>query len=274
MPDCERCKQHEIRVVAFRLPDEIASLEESELERRANLHPEVCRLDETRHFIRGVAVVPVTDEHEPFEWGWWAEVESDTFQRYLKLYRIDGTSEPPVAGRLANSPPGFPPALGHPLSIHFRGPAVRPHFTLARSEHPLSIEQHTGITGARFHEILQTCGVEPPEEDETLPRLIKCNERHDTTDWPFQDPPNVAAFTDRLVTEKGHPIVFVSHEEADAAWELMGPEDPRPEQRVVLCLQHLVERDPSLRELADLPLGWRAERASPRKPWKRTRNTD
>ena len=35
------------------------------------------------------------------------------------------------------------------------------------------------------------------------------------------------------------------------------------------CLHHMVEKDPTLAELADLPKGWYAERTEPGEPWER-----
>jgi hypothetical protein len=36
---------------------------------------------------------------------------------------------------------------------------------------------------------------------------------------------------------------------------------------VISCCHHPIDRDPSLKELADLPLGWWAERDKPGEPW-------
>jgi hypothetical protein len=38
---------------------------------------------------------------------------------------------------------------------------------------------------------------------------------------------------------------------------------------VISCFHHPVDNDSSLKELADLPLGWYAERAEPGAPWVR-----
>ncbi len=38
---------------------------------------------------------------------------------------------------------------------------------------------------------------------------------------------------------------------------------------MLVCLHHTIDRDPSLAELADLPLGWWAERNTPDEPWYR-----
>jgi hypothetical protein len=88
-------------------------------------------------------------------------------------------------------------------------------------------------------------------------------------DWPFEDPPNTAAITTRLVLDDGAPILLVTHDLEDGGWQfLCGTTDDTAEARVV-GLGRICARDPSLRELADLPEGWRAWRADASAPWQR-----
>ncbi|MGE0708329.1 MAG: hypothetical protein AB7N76_18325 [Planctomycetota bacterium] len=87
-------------------------------------------------------------------------------------------------------------------------------------------------------------------------------------DWPFADPPNVAAITLRSILE-GAPILLVTHDEDDGGWQLLDGGDVREEDARVVGLGSMVDRDPTLRELADLALGWTALRARPGAPWRR-----
>ena len=84
--------------------------------------------------------------------------------------------------------------------------------------------------------------------------------------WPFADPPNFAAYSTRGVMERGEPILLVSHEDEDGAWQFIGYAW-EPEDLVLVCLEHAVATDPSVSELADLPRGWAAERASKDTAW-------
>ena len=89
------------------------------------------------------------------------------------------------------------------------------------------------------------------------------------TDWPFLDPRNFNAFSTRQVMEQGDPILLVSHDAEDGAWQFIG--GPWGEQDlVVICLEHAVHLDPSVCELADLPRGWSAQRGAPGQPWQRS----
>jgi len=61
---------------------------------------------------------------------------------------------------------------------------------------------------------------------------------------------------DRIVDGR-RPILFVSHDVDDGGWQFLDGDGVTEKDARVVSLQELVERDPTLRELADLPVGWR-----------------
>ena len=61
----------------------------------------------------------------------------------------------------------------------------------------------------------------------------------------------------------------MSHDEDDGAWQFLGDSMSDGGGPIVSCFHHPIDNDPSLSELADLPLGWAAERAKPGEPWTR-----
>ena len=87
--------------------------------------------------------------------------------------------------------------------------------------------------------------------------------------WPFQDPPNVAVFTVTRIVKLGHPILFVRHDEEDGAWQFHDGGPAASADAMLVSLAYMLKRDPSLAQLADLPLGWQAPRDSATGPWKR-----
>lgn len=88
----------------------------------------------------------------------------------------------------------------------------------------------------------------------------------DLSDWPFADPPHTGAYLSKAVQSGAEPVTYVSHDADDGAWQFLG--DSMSESGGVLsCLHHPLDNDQSLRSLADLPLGWWAERATPADPW-------
>ncbi|HVX91564.1 MAG TPA: hypothetical protein VHC20_08230 [Candidatus Paceibacterota bacterium] len=94
----------------------------------------------------------------------------------------------------------------------------------------------------------------------------------DLTDWPFDEPANVAAITTRQVLDDSHPILLVTHDEDDGGWQVLCGSTSEVSDGRVVCLGCLFERDRSIGQLADLPVGWRAWRDSADSDWKRERS--
>lgn len=89
-------------------------------------------------------------------------------------------------------------------------------------------------------------------------------------EWPFADPKNVATFTVADIVERRAPILLVCHDEEDGGWQfLTGGDLPPQEEWKLVVLSTIVGLDPSVKELADLPLGYSASRASVDAAWQR-----
>lgn len=79
----------------------------------------------------------------------------------------------------------------------------------------------------------------------------------------------VAAYVCSHVFEKKRPVLLVVREGGD--WQfLCGGEHDRDAIPLVIGMNHLIESDPSLAELDDLPSDWQAERSSVGLPWRRS----
>lgn len=100
---------------------------------------------------------------------------------------------------------------------------------------------------------------------------MRGNSHHGSTtgDWPFADPPNVAVFTTRAIIEDGAWIASVSHDEEDGAWQFhdAGPGPGEVTEARIVSLRQIVDRDPTVRDVLDLPLGGRASRDAADSPW-------
>ena len=88
-------------------------------------------------------------------------------------------------------------------------------------------------------------------------------------DWLFADSPNVAVFSTRQVFRSGQPILRVTHDADDGAWQFHAGGIASEADAMVVALQEVFAHDPSIAELFDLPLGWFAERASAGQSWVR-----
>ena len=87
-------------------------------------------------------------------------------------------------------------------------------------------------------------------------------------DWKFPDRPHTAAILSKAVHSGTEPINFVSRDADDGGWQFLG-DTMTDSGGVVVCLHHPIDEDPSLVELADLPIGWYAGRDAPGQPWHR-----
>jgi hypothetical protein len=86
--------------------------------------------------------------------------------------------------------------------------------------------------------------------------------------WPFDEDPHVGVFTTRQVME-GLPVLLVTHD-PDYEWQFVCGTTNADADLAHVHLHHLYEIDPTIGELADLPIGWQAWRASPDEPWQRS----
>jgi hypothetical protein len=92
--------------------------------------------------------------------------------------------------------------------------------------------------------------------------------------WKFPDPPHTRVFLSKAVHSKTESITYVSHDAEDGAWQFLGDSMSGDEPPVVCCFHHPVDDDSTLAELADLPLGWWAERTAHGEPWVRHQHQD
>ncbi len=91
--------------------------------------------------------------------------------------------------------------------------------------------------------------------------------------WPFADPPNARAATCWRIIRGEEWIHYVSHEGAGGGWQFR-PHGLAPEsEKAVVALGEIVALDPSVRVLADLPVGWCAWRDRKGAPWVRAERT-
>jgi hypothetical protein len=85
--------------------------------------------------------------------------------------------------------------------------------------------------------------------------------------WRFAESENVAVITLKQILSDGEPILHVTH--VDDGWQFLGWGDAREEDATVVALITIVQLDPSVQELADLPVGWHAWRRTANQPWQR-----
>ena len=83
---------------------------------------------------------------------------------------------------------------------------------------------------------------------------------------------HLAAFICQHVYENSKPVLLVSHDE-NGDWQFVcGRDHDVNEKPRLVGIVHLLERDPSLNEIADLPINWAAERNAVGGEWLRTKS--
>ncbi|QAY78161.1 hypothetical protein [Sphingosinicella sp. BN140058] len=84
--------------------------------------------------------------------------------------------------------------------------------------------------------------------------------------WMFDQSPNVACIATATVFA-GDPVLVVTHYEDDHSWAFLDGRPINQAQTWVVAMSQVIELHPDLQEIADLPPGWTAWRASASQPW-------
>ena len=136
---------------------------------RAELGSDQCVIDGEHYFVRGVLEIPVRDGDESFVWGVWVSLSLKNFERMSDLWNVPGReSEPPYFGWLSTALPCYPDTtLNLKTHLQTRPLGERPSVELEPTEHPLAVEQRTGITMARVKEIGESI-LHGPEASEPI----------------------------------------------------------------------------------------------------------
>jgi hypothetical protein len=79
-------------------------------------------------------------------------------------------------------------------------------------------------------------------------------------EWPFDQGPNTAAIASRSVFLSGALVRIVVHYSDDHSWAFLDGDEGSEADAAVVSMAEAVERDGTLREVADLPPGWVATR--------------
>lgn len=92
--------------------------------------------------------------------------------------------------------------------------------------------------------------------------------------WPFDQGKNVATVTTRQVLREGHPILRVVHYLDDHSWAFTCGTTSDPNDALVVSMKSIVDLDPTILSIADLPPGWGASRRARGSPWERYTHDD
>jgi hypothetical protein len=125
---------------------------------RSRLSSDQCVIKGEAFFIRGLVEIPVVDADDVFAWGVWVSLSKETFVRADKLWQMPGREhEPPYSGLLSTELGLYSPwTVNLKSHVHTRPVGRRPLIELEPTDHPLAVEQRTGISMERVRQIAET----------------------------------------------------------------------------------------------------------------------
>jgi hypothetical protein len=92
--------------------------------------------------------------------------------------------------------------------------------------------------------------------------------------WPFDQPRNVAAITDASIVEDAAPILLVIHYSEDDSWAFLSGGIFDISRGRFVSMGEVLDLDPTLHSIADLPSGWSATRPTAGEQWIRQLDPD
>ena len=153
---CTACgKDHEgLPDIGAHAPDPYLDVPEAERQARTFFTEDRCTVRDEQgnehYFVRGVLFIPIHGQDEPFGLGVWVSQSRANYERYVRNEMMG-----PTFGYIVNR-------IAHyrentfllKSSVHFSGGKERPTIELEPSDHPLSVEQRTGISLERAWQIV------------------------------------------------------------------------------------------------------------------------
>ena len=148
---CATCGESHVgspKSFAADFPDMYANLNREERDARATVGSDQCIIDQKWFFVRGCLEIPINGSNEPFLWGLWASVREEVFDEISDCWELKSREKlhGPFKGRLANALSVYPETLNLHLQILLQPLASRPLFIIEDVDHPMAIEQRSGIT--------------------------------------------------------------------------------------------------------------------------------
>ncbi|MFJ5138836.1 DUF2199 domain-containing protein [Streptomyces sp. NPDC088707] len=121
------------------------------------LSSDQCVIQAQYYFVKGLIEIPVIGSDDVLSWAVWVSLSRENFARAADRWDTPGReAEEPYFGWLNTEVALYSPStINLKTYVHTRPVGQRPRVELEPTEHPLSVEQRTGITLARVREIAE-----------------------------------------------------------------------------------------------------------------------
>lgn len=155
---CEFCGQEHdelLRDLAYMYPADYFEVPEDERPERIRVNDDLCVIDDSDFYIRGVLALPIRNSAEEFRWGVWAKVRKADFDRYLELWDSALVApEPASIGELSGGIAEYPDTDMLDVRVVLQAGNQRPRFYVVSEKNQLGIDQRSGITEEKAHQFV------------------------------------------------------------------------------------------------------------------------
>ncbi|MFF1560732.1 DUF2199 domain-containing protein [Streptomyces sp. NPDC058279] len=116
-----------------------------------------CVIQAQHYFVKGLIEIPVIGSDDVFSWAVWVSLSRDNFSRSADRWDTPGReADQPYFGWLSTDLFLYSPGtINLKTHLHTRPVGQRPLVELEPTDHPLAVEQRTGITLDRVREIAE-----------------------------------------------------------------------------------------------------------------------
>ncbi|MGC5019239.1 DUF2199 domain-containing protein [Micromonospora sp. DT47] len=124
---------------------------------RSELTSDLCVIRGEHFFVEGNIEIPLSDAEGTFTWGVWVSLSAANFGRTTELWETPGReSEGPHFGWLSTELPVYGVStIELKTHVHTRPVGEKPFIEVEPTDHPLAVEQRTGMTMARVRQIAE-----------------------------------------------------------------------------------------------------------------------
>ncbi len=128
---------------------------EAEFEQRVKLTADTCVIDGKDFMVRGHIELPIHGHQEPLAISVWTSLSEKSYNHMMEHW-TDPNREmsPPYFGWLLVRLGGYPDTMHLKVQVHSRAPGVVPWIELEPTDHPMAVEQKSGISVDRWRELV------------------------------------------------------------------------------------------------------------------------
>ncbi|WP_190697817.1 MULTISPECIES: DUF2199 domain-containing protein [Cyanophyceae] len=147
---CSVCGQYHDNLLmdlAYQRPADVFKVPANERPQRIRVNEDLCIIDDTEFYIRGVLMLPVHELVDSFRWGVWAQVDKEAFDYYHTHWNVPSTDNfRSLYGVLSGGISAYPNSDQLMITIHLQANNQRPLFVVLNQKHPLGEAQRQGIS--------------------------------------------------------------------------------------------------------------------------------